>query len=166
MSVSDRHHPPSLSVSASLSLSLCQSSPKTAAPSAHTPAASKPDVVPGHCPERWVWGPGAELPHSPQTPLLSWPTCAPSPLYGFSYPSAPDAGTPHQLRKTGSSFPGPPGPWPPTPSPHPEAYSLNTRHWVSVLPQIQTLPSPPPGSPRTLPCCPIAGLGPLPSARL
>lgn len=59
----------------------------------------------------------------------------------------------HHLQEDQSSFLAP--------SPHPDAYSLNTRH-CPALPQIQTLPLTPSGLPQNSTCCSIAGRGPLP----
>ena len=112
-------------------------------------SSSKPDVVPGHCPERWVWGPGAEISASSTEPPPQPAHPCPFSLVWIQLPVHPQCWVPSAI----SGRLGPPSlaPWPPTPSPHPDAYSLNTRPWVSVLHQIQPLCSPPPGSPKTLP---------------
>ena len=100
--------PPSLSISASLSLSLCQSSPKTAAPSAHTPAAASLTWHQVIAPRDGSGGQELRSPPPPQTPLLNWPTHAPSPLYGFSYLSTPNAGSPAPSQEDWVLLPRPP----------------------------------------------------------
>ena len=59
-----------LCICASLDLSLCQSSPMSAAPSDHTPVAREPDLEPGHCPET---GPGPFLQVAAPTQLSPLP---------------------------------------------------------------------------------------------
>lgn len=127
-----------LCICASLDLSLCQSSPMSAAPSDHTPVAREPDLEPGHCPETGP-GPGADI-SSSMGSFFRWPPppsshlCPSSLVWIPLTPSHPRWGLQPQLRNTGASFP-------PDPQPSPGLSSiLNTRHRVSLLPHFQALP--------------------------